>query len=82
MGLCVLGDTVLAKSRHLVEGDCATARFTALACENEEGNDEYAYWVELLGSDGEPIMKEASSDFVAACDIYERLKAMLGPAVC
>ncbi|ALX94901.1 hypothetical protein AV650_15670 [Serratia fonticola] len=81
MTLCVLGDTVLAKSRHLMEGDCVTAKFTALACENDEGNDEYMYWIEPLGSDGEKVMKEISCDFITACDIYDRLKKLLGADV-
>ncbi|MFV1476136.1 hypothetical protein [Serratia sp. szju] len=79
MALSVLGDSLLAKSRHRVEGDSVTATFTAVACENEEGNDEFMYWVELLGSAGETILKEISSDFITASDIYERLKKTLGP---
>lgn len=81
MGLCVLGDALLAKSRHQIEGDCVTVKFTALACENEEGNDEYMYWIELLGSDGELMMKETSTDFIAASGIHEQLKKTLGHAL-
>lgn len=81
MGLCVLGDALLAKSRHQIEGDCVTVKFTALACENEAGNDEYMYWVELLDSEGDPIMKEISSDFMTASDIHKRLKETLGSEI-
>ncbi|QLZ42288.1 hypothetical protein [Citrobacter sp. RHBSTW-00127] len=81
MGLCVLGDALLAKSRHQIEGDCVTVKFTALACENEAGNDEYMYWVELHDSEGNTVMKEVPPDFMIASDIYERLKTTLGPAV-
>ena len=81
MGLCVLGDALLAKSRHQIEGDCVTVKFTALACENEEGNDEYMYWIELLGSDGELMMKETSTVFIAASGIHEQLKKTLGHAL-
>lgn len=81
MGLCVLGDALLAKSRHQIEGDCVTVKFTALACENEAGNDEYMYWVELLDSEGNPIMKEISSDFMTASDIHKRLKETLGSEI-
>lgn len=78
MGLCVLGDALIAKSRHQIEGDCVTVKFTALACENDDGNDEYMYWVELLGSDGELMMKEISSNFMVASDIHQRLKNTIG----
>lgn len=81
MTLIVLGDSLLAKSRHSVEGDCVTVTFTSVACENEEGGDEYMYWVELLGTNGELMMKEISSDFITASDIYERLKKTLGQVV-
>lgn len=81
MGLCVLGDALLAKSRHQIEGDCVTVKFTALACENEAGNDEYMYWVELLDSEGNPIMKEISSDFMTASDIHKRIKETLGSEI-
>lgn len=81
MTLIILGDSLLAKSRHSVEGDCVTVTFTSVACENEEGNDEYMYWIELQGSDGELMMKEISSDFITASDIYKRLKKMLGQVI-
>ncbi|WP_314140138.1 hypothetical protein [Buttiauxella noackiae] len=81
MGLCVLGDALLAKSRYQIEGDCVTVKFTALACENEAGNDEYMYWVELLDSEGNPIMKEISSDFMTASDIHKRIKETLGSEI-
>lgn len=81
MGLCVLGDALLAKSRHQIEGDCVTVKFTALACENEAGNDEYMYWVELLDSEGNPMMKEISSDFMTASDIHKRIKETLGSEI-
>lgn len=78
MGLCVLCDTLLSKSRHRVEGDSVTVKFSVLTCENEEGNDEYAYWVTLEDSEGETVMKEVNSDFITACEIHERLKKTLG----
>jgi hypothetical protein len=78
MGLCVLCDTLLAKSRHQVEGDCVTVKFSALTCENKEGNDEYMYWIELLDSEGNVVMKEIRADFLTASDIHERLKKTLG----
>lgn len=78
MALCVLGDTLLAKSRHQIQGDCVTVKFTSLACENEEGNIEFIYWIELLDSDGELMMKEISPDFITASDIHERLKKTIG----
>lgn len=81
MALCVLEDVMLAKSRHRVEGDGVTARLSVLTCENDAGDTEYVYWVELHDSEGNTVMKEASPDFMIASDIYERLKATLGPAV-
>lgn len=81
MTLCVLAENLLAKSRHRIEGDSVTAKLSALICENDEGNDEYIYWVQLLDSEGESIMKEALSDFITASDTFERLKRTIGPAV-
>lgn len=81
MSLCVLGDFALVKSRHRVEGDSVTAKLSVLTCENGTGDIEYVYWVELHDSEGNPVMKEASSDFMIASDIFERLKVTLGPAV-
>lgn len=81
MALSVLGDALIAKSRHVIEGDCVTVKFTAVACENEEGNDEFVYWIELIGSDSELMMKEISCDFITACDIHERLKKTIGQEI-
>lgn len=81
MALCVMEDVMLAKSRHRVEGDGVTAKLSVLTCENDVGDTEYAYWVELHDSEGNTVMKEASQDFMTASDIYERLKATLGPTV-
>lgn len=81
MTLSVLGDALLAKTRHVIQGDCVTLNFTSVACENEAGNDEYMYWIELLSSEGYPIMKEISHNFITASDIYDRLKKMIGPAI-
>lgn len=52
MSLCVMAENLLAKSRHRIEGDSVTAKLSALICENDEGNDEYMYWIELLDSEG------------------------------
>lgn len=81
MALCVMAENLLAKSRHRIEGDSVTAKLSALTCENDEGNDEYIYWVELLDSEGEFILKEVLSDFITASDTFERLKKTIGPEV-
>lgn len=81
MSLCVLAENLLAKSRHRIEGDSVTAKLSVLICENDEGNDEYVYWVQLLDSEGELILKEVLSDFITASDTFERLKKTVGPAV-
>jgi hypothetical protein len=81
MTLSVLGDALLAKSRHVIQGDCVTLNFTSVVCESDTGNDEYMYWIELLSSEGYPIMKEISHDFIAASDIHDRLKKVIGPAI-
>ncbi|MDM3132238.1 hypothetical protein [Citrobacter sp. CK205] len=81
MSLCVMAENLLAKSRHRIEGDSVTAKLSALICENDEGNDEYMYWIELLDSEGEIMMKEVTTDFITASDTFERLKSTIGPAV-
>lgn len=81
MALCVLAENLLAKSRHRIEGDSVTAKLSVLTCENDEGNDEYVYWVQLLDSEGEIIMKEILVDFVTASETFERLKITIGPSV-
>lgn len=81
MALCVMADNILAKSRHRIEGDSVTAKLSALICENDEGNDEYMYWVELLDSEGEIILKEVCTDFISASETFERLKSTIGPEV-
>lgn len=81
MALCVLADNLLAKSRHRIDGDSVTAKLSVLTCENDEGNDEFVYWVQLLDSEGEIIMKEILVDFVTASETFERLKSTIGPSV-
>lgn len=81
MALCVMADNLLAKSRHRIEGDSVTAKFSALICENDEGNDEYMYWIELLDSEGEIMLKEVCTDFISASETFERLKSTIGPCV-
>ncbi|EMX9223351.1 TPA: hypothetical protein ACTYHK_001720 [Citrobacter koseri] len=81
MSLCVMAENLLAKSRHRIEGDSVTAKLSALICENDEGNDEYMYWIELLDSEGQIMMKEVTTDFITASDTFERLKSTIGPAV-
>ncbi|MCK7562530.1 hypothetical protein [Citrobacter koseri] len=81
MSLCVMAENLLAKSRHRIEGDSVTAKLSALICENDEGNDEFMYWIELLDSEGEIMMKEVTTDFITASDTFERLKSTIGPAV-
>lgn len=81
MALCVMADNILAKSRHRIEGDSVTAKLSALICENDEGNDEYMYWVELLDSEGEIILKEVCTDFISASETFERLKSTIGTEV-
>ncbi|WP_370905946.1 hypothetical protein [Citrobacter koseri] len=81
MSICVMAENLLAKSRHRIEGDSVTAKLSALICENDEGNDEYMYWIELLDSEGEIMMKEVTTDFITASDTFERLKSTIGPAV-
>ncbi|MDH0199194.1 hypothetical protein [Enterobacter cloacae] len=76
-----MADNILAKSRHRIEGDSVTAKLSALICENDEGNDEYMYWVELLDSEGEIILKEVCTDFISASETFERLKSTIGPEV-
>lgn len=81
MALCVMAENLLAKSRHRIEGDSVTAKISALICENDEGNDEYIYWVQLLDSEGEFMLKEVCTDFISASETFERLKATIGTEV-
>lgn len=81
MALCVLADNLLAKSRHRIEGDSVTAKLSVLTCENNEGDEEFVYWVQLLDSEGEIIMKGIILDFITASETFERLKRTIGPAV-
>lgn len=81
MALCVLAENLLTKSRHRIEGDSVTAKLSVLICENEEGDDEFIYWVQLLDSEGEIMMKEVLVDFISASETFERLKSTIGPAV-
>lgn len=79
MAICVMAETLLAKSRHRIEGNSVTVHFSVLLCENADGDDEFIYWVILLDSVGEIVMKEIANDFITANDIYTRLKITLGP---
>lgn len=81
MGLCVLDEFVLNKSRHRIEGDSVTALLSSLTCENEEGSEECIYWVQLFNSEGNPVMKEALTDFINAYAVYEKLKNILGESI-
>ena len=76
-----MADNLLAKSHHRIEGDSVTAKFSALICESDEGSDEYIYWIELLDSEGEIMLKEVCTDFISASETFERLKSTIGPKV-
>lgn len=81
MTLSVLDQNLLSKSRHRVDGDSVTAKFSVLTCENEDRKDEYVYWVELYDSTGDIVMKEISMEFLTANNIYFRLKETLGAEI-
>ena len=78
MSLCVLDEFVLSKSRHLVEGDAVTAQLSVLTCENKEGAEECVYWVQLFDSQGDPVMKDVSVDFLKAHETFNKLKDTIG----
>ena len=81
MALCVLAENLLAKSRHRIDGDSVTAKLSVPICENDEGDEEFLYWIQLFDSEGEIMMKEALIDFISASETFERLKGTLGSAI-
>ena len=81
MALCVLAENLLAKSRHRIDGDSVTAKLSVLICVNDEGDEEFLYWIQLFDSEGEIMMKEALIDFISASETFERLKGTLGSAI-
>lgn len=81
MAICVIGEQKLSHFQFNVDKEILTATLSSLVCESSDGCDEYAYSVVVTDRDGNPVMKEVSSDFQDSCDVFDRLTLVLGDAV-
>ena len=60
-----------------MEVDSVTVKFLVSTSGNDDADERCVYWIVLENSGGDVVMKETHSDFIAACEIYERLKKTL-----